>query len=332
MSMKSRLLRGLFLVICTVPFLLSCIAKQAAKSPQLMVYDKSNESAHGTVAPETGVAGGVPGGTVGGVIGGVATELQQASEVGASLESRKIICTGSLELLVRDVPDAAGKIRGTASSLGGFVEKSSQADTGGITASIVMRVPAERFDQAMAEIKRGAVRVESENVEARDVTREYIDLDARLRNARAQEAQYLLIMKRATTVKDTLEVSEKLGEARQNVEQLQGEMKYMTTQIAMSSIEISLRAEPQAVAGIHWRPLYQAKTAALEMVSGLADWVDTIVVFIIKLPLILVWLVTIVVIAALAWRVVRWLWKQVGDRIWHRLPWLRRARGEAKAE
>jgi uncharacterized protein DUF4349 len=71
------------------------------------------------------------------------------------------------------------------------VERSSQSNTGSRSATLMLRVPADRLDQAMAEIKGAATRVEQENVEAKDVTREYIDLDARLRNTQAEEAQYL---------------------------------------------------------------------------------------------------------------------------------------------
>jgi hypothetical protein len=176
----------------------------------------------------------------------------------------------------------------------------------------------------MAEIKGAATRVEQENVEAKDVTREYIDLDARLRNTQAEEAQYLQIMKRASTVKDTLEVSAKLSDVRGRIEQLQGEMKYMTTQIAMSTVEISLHAEAEAtVLGIHWRPMRQAKAAFVDMVSGLADWADSVVAFIINLPLIIVWLATVVAVILIAWRALRFLWRRLAPRTGWRMPWLR---------
>jgi hypothetical protein len=186
-----------------------------------------------------------------------------AAQTETSTVNRKIVRNGSLELAVADVSQATGKIHAIVDSLGGFVEKSTQTNIGGHTAVITVRVPAERLDQAMSQIKSMAVTVDRENVEARDVTRDYVDLDARLRNAQAEEARYLEILKRATTVKDTLEGGEKLCSVRARIEQLQGEMKYLTTQIDMSSLEISLQAEAGAtVLGIHWRPLRQARVAA----------------------------------------------------------------------
>jgi hypothetical protein len=187
-----------------------------------------------------------------------------------TLDTRKIIRNGSLDLLVNDVGQAVEKIGTIVNAAGGFVEKSAQTNSGGHSASVTVRVPAARLDQVTAQIKGLATTVDREGVEVRDVTREYIDLDARLRNAQAEEAQYLQILKRATTIKDTLDVTEKLSDVRGRIEQLQGEMKFLTAQIDMSTLEISLRAEADAaVAGIRWRPLRQAKIAATEMVSGL---------------------------------------------------------------
>lgn len=242
-----------------------------------------------------------------------------------SLDARKIIRNGSLDLLVNDVSQSIDKIGSIVTGVGGFVEKSTQLNSGGHSASVTARVPAARLDPVIAQIKALATTVDRESVEARDVTREYIDLDARLRNAQAEEAQYLQILKRATTIKDTLDVTEKLADVRGRIEQMQGEMKFLTSQIDMSTLEISLRAEADAaVAGIHWRPLRQAKIAVSEMVAGMADWVDSVVAFFINLPLIAVWFLSIVALVVIVFRVLRFFWRKFGPKGW-RLPWKRSA-------
>jgi hypothetical protein len=243
-----------------------------------------------------------------------------------TLDARKIVRNGSLDLLVNDVGQSISKIGSIVTGVGGFVEKSTQTNSGGHSASVTVRIPAARLDQVIAQIKGLATTVDRESVEARDVTREYIDLDARLRNAQAEETQYLQILKRATTIKDTLDVTEKLSDVRGRIEQMQGEMKFLTAQIDMSTLEISLRADADAaVAGIHWRPLRQAKIAVSEMVSGLADWVDSVIAFFINLPLIAVWLASIVALVVVTVRVLRFLWRRFVPKISWRLPWKRPA-------
>jgi hypothetical protein len=245
-----------------------------------------------------------------------------ASKQSDTLDTRKIIRNGLLDLLVNDVGQSIDKIETIVAGMGGFVEKSTQTNSGGHSASVTVRVPAARLDRVMAQIKGLATSVDRESVEVRDVTREYIDLDARLRNARAEESQYLQILKRATTIKDTLDVTEKLSDVRGRIEQMQGEMKFLTSQIDMSTLEISLRAEADAaVAGIHWRPLRQAKIALSEMISGLADWADSVVAFFINLPLIAIWFLSIVALAVVALRVLQFLWRRLGPKKGWRLPW-----------
>jgi Domain of unknown function (DUF4349) len=255
----------------------------------------------------------------------VSVALAESAQPGAP-DTRRIVRNGSLDLLVNDVAQSVEKIGSLVSAAGGFVEKSTQANSGSHSASVMVRVPAARLDQITSQIKGLATNVDRESVEVRDVTREYIDLDARLRNAQAEEAQYLQILKRATTIKDTLDVTEKLSDVRGRIEQSQGEMKFLTAQIDMSTLEISLRSEADAaVAGIHWRPLRQAKIAAIEMVSGLGDWVDSVVAFFINLPLIAVWFLSVVALIVVALRILRFLWQRFGPKRSWRLPWNRPA-------
>jgi hypothetical protein len=251
------------------------------------------------------------------------TVLASTSQVDTP-DNRKIIRNGSLDLLVNDVGQSIGKIGSLVTTLGGFVEKSSQTNSGGHSASLTVRIPAARLDQAIAQIKGLATTVDRESVEVQDVTRQYIDLDARLRNAQAEEAQYLQILKRATTIKDTLDVTEKLSDVRGRIEQMQGELKFLTAQIDLSTLQISLRAETDAeVAGIHWRPLRQAKVAVSEMISGMADWADSVIAFFINLPLIAVWLISVVALIWIALRVLRFLWRRFGPKTNWRIPWRR---------
>jgi hypothetical protein len=241
-----------------------------------------------------------------------------------TLDARKIIRNGALDLLVNDVGQSIEKIGSIVKGAGGYVEKSTQSNSGSRSASVTVRIPAAGLDQTIAQVKALAISVDREGVQARDVTREYIDLDARLRNAQAEETQYLQILKRATTIKDTLDVTEKLSDVRGRIEQMQGEMKFLRSQIDMSTLEISLHAEAdETVAGIHWRPLRQAKVAVNEMLSGLTDWVDSVIAFIINLPLIAVWLFSVVFLVVVAARLVRFLWRRLGPKTTWRLPWRR---------
>jgi len=325
----SRYRRRAFVVLAlaSVVSSVSCAKKTAppAVAKIAMSLDKRSSMNYFAEPREGGSGGGYS-------HGALVTAALASPEAPESALPRKVIRNGSLDLLVNDLGQSIDKISSIAAAAGGYVEKSTQSNSGLRSASLTIRVPSARLDQTIVDIKRLATVVERENVEVRDVTREYVDLDARLRNAQAEETQYLQILKRATTIKDTLDVTEKLSDVRGRIEEMQGEMNLLKAQIDMSSLEISLRSEAEAtVAGIRWRPLVQAKIAVSDMLSGLADWVDSVVAFFIYLPLIIVWLVSIVVLLIVTVRVVRFLWRRLGPKINWRLPW-KRAAGSGAAQ
>jgi len=221
---------------------------------------------------------------------------------------RKMVRNSSMGLVVQSPVDTAEKIRQMAERLGGFVVKSI---TGGGQdaqgAFLSVRVPAGRFEEARAEIRKLGVQVESERIEAQDVTRQYVDLDARLRNLRVAEAQYLSIMKHANTVKDTLEVSERLSTVRGEIEQQQADFQTLSKQVETVAINVSLHTQAEAqVFGLHWRPLYQLKLAMRDGLNSFGHYVAAMAGFAFLLPTILLWLMTILLGAAAGWRILRW--------------------------
>ena len=228
---------------------------------------------------------------------------------------RKLVRTGALELTVKSPAAASEQIRLMAESMGGYLET---AQIGGTreapTADITIRVPAAHFEDVKAGIRKLAARVESEKTDAQDVTRQYVDMEARLRNLRAEEAQYLTIMKSAYKVDDLLEVSEKLSEVRGQIEQQQAEFQTLSKQVETVAITISLRALADAqVFGLNWRPLYQLKVAARDGLDAMADYTATMVAVLFYVPVALAWSFTLLFTASIGWRLVRWTGRRFFD-------------------
>jgi hypothetical protein len=173
---------------------------------------------------------------------------------------------------------------------------------------LTIRVPAARFEEARAEIHKLGLRVESEKIDAQDVTRQYVDQDANLRNLHAEEAQYLAILKQASTVKDMLLVSEKLSEVRGQIEQQQAEFNARSQQIETVALTISLRTEAEAqVFGLNWRPGYQLKLALRDGLESLATYATAMASILFYLPAVLLWVGTFLAGGIASWRVVRWI-------------------------
>ena len=248
------------------------------------------------------------------------SDSRSSGESGASAISgtaeRKVIQTGSLDLLVKSAEKTARDIQGVAERLGGFTASTDIYDIGqdAKAGTITVRVAGDKFNIAFDEIKKFAIKVERENSDAQDVTEEYVDLEAALKNLRAQETQYLEIMKKAETIEDILNVSSHLGEVRGQIEQIEGQLKYLSRQVDMASITASLIEEGDVkVFGLSWRPLYVAKQALRSMLAGLADYVDSMINFVFQLPVILLWLATIGLIFMVGWKILRWIWKKINN-------------------
>ncbi len=249
-----------------------------------------------------------------GIIGGVPSVVAPRSvsmttylPKSESLTERQLVRTSSIDLLVKSPAEAADKIRSLTEHLGGFlVRLQTNGARDATNATLTIRVPIARFEEVGAEIRKLGLRVESEQMEAEDVTRQYIDQQARLRNLRAQEAQYLTILKQAKTVKDTLEVSEKLNGVRGEIEQQQAEFEMLSKQVETVAMTVSLRTEAQAnVFGVQWRPSYELKIAAMQGLEGLADYASSMFSLLFYFPAILLWLATILAGAVLGWKLLR---------------------------
>ena len=210
---------------------------------------------------------------------------------------RQVIRTASLDIVVDDVPKLAAQLETVAGKYGGYVEKTEVSQSKGIpqTAQVWLRVPAGRLDQARMEIKGLARLVESDKTEARDVTKEFVDNQARLRNYEAEERQYLEIMRRAVKVEDTVKVAERLSDVRGRIEQLQAELKYLSQQVDMASIAVALRMESVGQSS-QWRPWYQTKLAFADMKEGLINFADSVIYILLMLPVILLWIAAIVLV------------------------------------
>src|SRR6266404_520848 len=142
---------------------------------------------------------------------------------------RKIIRNANLTVEVTFPPDNQRKITAIAELHQGFVVTSEATqriteDKGRpeVTINLVVRVPAAQFNQVLEEIRAAATRVIQEKITGQDVTEEFIDLEARIKNQKALEGQFLEIMKRAGKVEDALEVQRQLADVRTEIEKLEG--------------------------------------------------------------------------------------------------------------
>jgi len=154
---------------------------------------------------------------------------------------RMIVRTAEIALVVNDVAIALDQVADLADSLGGYVVSSKRwKEEERLVGIITIRVPAEDFGAAMESLRGLAVDVTREDTSAKDVTEEYVDLSAKLKNLEATEEQYLRLMEKAEKVDDILSIQKELSRTRGEIEQTKGRMQYLERTSATSLIQVQL--------------------------------------------------------------------------------------------
>lgn len=210
---------------------------------------------------------------------------------------RMVIKNADLTLVVSDPASSMDKIVLLADELGGFVVSAHLSQyqlESGIEvpqASVTIRVPAERLEQALERIRSESDRLPiNQDINSQDVTSEYTDLQSRLRNLEAAEAQLTEIMQSASKTEDVLSVYNELVRVREQIEVIKGQMQYYEQSAALSAISVQLLAneaiQPLTVGS--WQPTGVAKQAIQSLINtlkGLATAVIWIILF--ALPVLL---------------------------------------------
>ena len=170
------------------------------------------------------------------------------------LADRKIIRTATLELSVENVGSSVDQVQQIAAAAGGFVSSSSlstenpQGQGSGPpprqTGSITIRVPAQAYEGVIIQLRGIAKEVRSEKSDSSEVTEEYTDLQARLRNLEATEGRYLELLAKAVSIQEILLVQDRLNSVRLEIERAQGRIKLLDdlTDLATISVQLHLPA------------------------------------------------------------------------------------------
>lgn len=152
-----------------------------------------------------------------------------------------LIYTATLYLAVYEVAAAQERILDAARALDGFVFAESDE-------SIVVRVPAPRFHQLLAEITQAGDLIHRE-VQAQDVSEEFHDIDIRIRNLEAMRTRVEALLARASNIEEALQVEEQLRRITEELERLRGRQRFLADRIAFSTITVMFRPRPRESLG-----------------------------------------------------------------------------------
>ena len=171
-----------------------------------------------------------------------AAEPSSAETPAPEVTNRKLIRNANVELEIVSFNDAVQKITAFAAEEHGYVATTnSQKQTNGkLRGQVIVKVLPQNLDRFLQKI-RGLGELKNQTLGTEDITKAYFDTDARLKNARVMEQRLIEMLKTKTgKVSDLLQVEKELGRVREEIEKMQGELKYWDSQVQFATITISL--------------------------------------------------------------------------------------------
>ena len=160
----------------------------------------------------------------------------------AEVANRKLIRNATVELEIVSFDDAVQKITAFANEERGYVAttNSDKQANGKLRGQVIVKVLPENLDHFLQKV-RGLGELKNQTLGTEDVTKAYFDTDARLKNARVMEQRLIDMLKTKTgKVSDLLQVEKELGRVREEIEKMQGELKYWDSQVQFATVTISL--------------------------------------------------------------------------------------------
>jgi hypothetical protein len=203
----------------------------------------------------------------------VVSAVAQAGDTTTTIPkaSRALIVTVDMKLTVTDVMDASSTIRREAENEGGYVSSSSASGTReDASASMDLRVPADKVAALRTKLTDvGEITFQSEKVD--DVTEQRADLDARLHNARTEEARFLEIMQQKTgSIFDVINAEKELARVRETIELLEAQKRTLEGQIALATIHVTLTTPTTAAWQTPASSVSSAFSAGLKTAEAIA--------------------------------------------------------------
>ena len=242
------------------------------------------------------------------------SNAQGQTTVQQPVQNRIVLKNATLSMTVADPAATITTISKMATELSGWVVTSNtyQRDNASgakqTYGNVTVRVPADKLDSALEQIKASAVSVDSLNVTGEDVTEQYTDLNSQLTNLQTAQDDLRKIMDSATKTEDVLAVYNQLSTIRGQIDVIQGKLKFYDQSAAYSSIAVTLSPSadgaPLQIGG--WQPgstLKSAFEALVHLVQGLVD--------------LLIWLIVVVlpfaILLYIAYRIYRRFWPRTAQ-------------------
>ncbi len=237
MKRSARLLPVLSSLLCLLLLFTGCSASSKGDSPEMLYSNDAADQCAPAEKPMTEP-------TVEESDAGTGLGTQSGGMDDRDL--RKIIYNASMDITADDPAAAMRAIVDKAAALGGYVANSSTSndDDGTSHVYLTIKIPFDKLDALVAQAE-GTGRVDDYRLSSDDISLDYYDVEARLKNAKAEEAQLLAILEQCTSVEEILEVRESLTSVRGDIESYQAQINLWDHLVAYTTLDIRIDRTPK---------------------------------------------------------------------------------------
>ncbi len=154
--------------------------------------------------------------------------------------TKKVIKSGNISFQSENIKKDYDRIKTLLSTYDSYIENENETNSGyQIRFDVSIRVASESYDSLFNKLSLLSTNVDFKSSNIEDVTEHYYDLKTRIKNKKALEEKYLLLLKRASSIKDVLEIERSLNEIRNEIETAEGSFRYLSKQIGYSTIQLN---------------------------------------------------------------------------------------------
>jgi len=167
----------------------------------------------------------------------ITTQAKQQEEINIE---RKLIKEGRVEFETDNISSTRKLIFESIEKYKGYTSSDQEYKSiGRVSNTIVIRVPAKNFDLLLNDATKGITKFDSKNIEVKDVTEEFLDIQARLKTKKELENRYLELLKKANSVTEILEVEKQIGQLRSEIESIEGRLNYLKSKVSLSTLTLT---------------------------------------------------------------------------------------------
>ena len=232
---------------------------------------------------------------------------EPSSDGDFNLKERKVIKTVDIRFQVDDLEESTNNIEQVTKEYNGLISNMNQTNSSrSINNYLSIRIPSDKLDEFLARIEEESIYTNYTRISAQDVTEEYLDITTRLATKKDVRDRYIDILRnKAKTVKDVLEAEEKIRIIQEEIESIEGRLKYLDNKTSLSTINIEIY---QTVAFVESPNVYKKPFLAKLKTGFINGWnlIQSMIIGLVTIwPIILI----IMLLFIFRKRIKRALWK-----------------------